>query len=188
MSNFREPTTRFVSFNRIVARTLFYPTLAWNIFNSSVLGRYAWWSQVNTHLFLGALPLRQHVPVLQSLDVKAIINMCEEYEGPIDLYHECDIEQLRIPVIDFVPPTIEQIQQGVEFIESHVQQGHSVYIHCKAGRARSATIVLCWLVKSGHTKEAAQQLIQESRHQVYSWIHERPVVLEFVRLLRRGKN
>lgn len=58
------------------------------------------------------------------------------------------VEQLKLPTPDFVAsPSQEFINQGVSFILKHRQQQHSVYVHCKAGRTRSATIVACYLMK-----------------------------------------
>ena len=73
------------------------------------------------------------------------------------------------------------IESGVDFIHRHVTQGGSVYVHCKAGRARSATVVLCYLVAYKHmTPQAAQQYLLEKRPHINPLIYEREVVKEFV--------
>ena len=165
---------------RIVARLLFFPTLLWNMLLGRVLGVRRWWDRVDPNIVLGALPLQRDVPRLAAEGVRAVVNTCEEYAGPTAAYSAAGIEQLRIPTTDFNPPTLADIERAVEFIDRHAAQGHSVYIHCKAGRARSATVALCWLVaRRGLTPEAAQQLLLARRPHVNPRVAQRPVVREF---------
>ena len=39
------------------------------------------------------------------------------------------------------------LKKGVEFIEEMNLSENSVYVHCKAGRGRSTTLVACYLMK-----------------------------------------
>lgn len=72
------------------------------------------------------------------------------------------VEQLKLPTPDFIAsPSPEFIDKGVAFILNHRRQQNSVYVHCKAGRTRSATIVACYLMK-------ASKLVQVVQHMIYS--------------------
>ena len=58
------------------------------------------------------------------------------------------IEQIRLETRDIVAaPSQEQLKRGVNFILKYKQQGDCVYVHCKAGRSRSATLVACYLMQ-----------------------------------------
>lgn len=58
------------------------------------------------------------------------------------------VEQLRLSTVDLTGvPTLENLHRGVEFALKHREQGNSVYVHCKAGRSRSATLVAAYLIK-----------------------------------------
>jgi atypical dual specificity phosphatase len=163
-----------------IARTLFVPTLLWNMLLGRVLRIRNWWDQIEEHVFIGALPLARDVPKMKEAGIKAVVNTCEEYPGPVAQYEAAGIEQLRIPSVDFTSPSMENVIQGVEFIEKNVRQGKSVYVHCKAGRARSAMIVLCWLISSkGMTPEQGQKLLLEKRPHVHKRLAERRVVRDF---------
>jgi atypical dual specificity phosphatase len=112
--------------------------------------------------------------------VKAVVNTCEEYTGPTDQYSKHDIEQLRIPTTDFTHPKLDDVQKAVEFVEKHAGQERTVYIHCKAGRARSATIAMCWLMKyRGMSMQQAQEALLKARPHINPRLTERPVVHQF---------
>ncbi|XP_044871429.1 phosphatidylglycerophosphatase and protein-tyrosine phosphatase 1 isoform X1 [Mauremys mutica] len=58
------------------------------------------------------------------------------------------VEQLRLSTVDLTGvPTLENLQRGVKFVLKHRECGNSVYVHCKAGRSRSATMVAAYLIQ-----------------------------------------
>ena len=58
------------------------------------------------------------------------------------------MKRLQLSTVDLVgSPTQAQVHAGIEFIQENAKNGHSVYVHCKAGRTRSATLVACYLMK-----------------------------------------
>jgi atypical dual specificity phosphatase len=159
---------------------LFYPTLGWNYLLGRVLKVRNWWDQIDDLVTMGALPFRSDVTSLQREGIAAVVNTCEEYEGPVEAYREAGIVQLRTPTIDFTPPTLESVERAVAFIQEHVALGHGVYVHCKAGRARSGTIVLCWLIAAkGLTPQEAQQQILQHRPHANPRLAQRAVVQQF---------
>jgi len=165
------------------ARSLFLPTFAWNYLLARVLHRRHWWDSVDPDVILGALPLKRDVPKLAKLQVRGVINMCQEYPGPKEAYQQHNIDQLWLPTVDFNPPSLEAVQKGVEFLHQKTKQNQRVYVHCKAGRARSATIVICWLVKHrGMSPEQAQAHLLACRPHVNPRLLSRPVVREFLGL------
>ncbi len=164
-----------------LARLVFVPTFGWNILLGRVLRQRRWWDQVEPQVFLGARPFRRDVQKLRELGVRGVVNMCEEFRGLPDLYSEHEIEQLWLPTVDFQPPSLEHVVEGVEFMQKFVGQGHRVYVHCKAGRARSATVVLCWLIKyCGLSPELAQRQLLEHRPHTNPLLYNRAVVSEFI--------
>lgn len=57
------------------------------------------------------------------------------------------VEFLQLSTTDiFETPCQEKLIKGVNFIQKYQQGGGSVYVHCKAGRTRSATLVGCYLM------------------------------------------
>lgn len=165
---------------RLYARAVFYPTLAWNYALARILHLRRWWDRIDPHVIVGAFPFPGDVAAMRDAGVRAVVNTCEEYAGPVAEYQKHGIEQLRIPTTDFTHPRLDDVSRAVEFVQQHVQSGDTVYIHCKAGRARSATVALCWLMKyRGLTMEEGQARLLESRPHVNRRLTERPVVQEF---------
>jgi len=164
----------------LYARLVYWPTLTWNVLLGRTFKVRAWWSRVDDHVILGAVPFRSDVDRLHGEGVAAVINTCHEYGGPSLEYERLGIIQLHLPTIDFTPPTLDDVQRGVEFIREHAAEGRTVYVHCKAGRARSATIVACWLIASrGVTPAEAQQILLDCRPFVLPRIAQRKVVTDF---------
>ena len=165
---------------RFLVSLAHYPSLAWNVAACRVLRLWNWWDQIDTLLFVGARPFKSDVRRLHDIGVRAVVNTCEEYAGPVDAYSECGITQLHLPTVDFTSPSFADVRTGIEFIEDSLSQGHAVYVHCKAGRGRSATIALCWLMytyRIGPTD--ALRRLRDKRKQVSKHLAERPVVQQF---------
>lgn len=167
---------------RLTAGILYWPTFAYNVFLGRFLRWRHWWDAVDGHCILGAVPLSGDPERLKQLGVTGVVNMCEEYAGPLPEYQRLGIEQLWLPTTDFQHPSREMVDQGAGFIERHKQKGGKVYVHCKAGRARSATVVLWWMVRyGGMTPQAAQRRLLEVRPHVHSRVYLRPVIQELYR-------
>jgi len=67
----------------------------------------------------------------------------------------------------FESPCQEKLKRGVDFILNEMPSTSSVYVHCKAGRTRSATLVGCYLMAStGMTPEEAVQHMKKRRPHV----------------------
>jgi atypical dual specificity phosphatase len=160
-----------------LAKTIYYPTLGYNLLLGRILGVRRWWDKIDEHLILGARPMPGDPVRFLSLGVTGVVNTCEEMAGPVEEYERLGIEQLWIPTTDFQHPSAENVSRGADFIEKHRQDGGCVYVHCKAGRARSATVVLWWLVRfGGLTPEEAQAKILEARPHANKEVFKRPVI------------
>ena len=170
---------------RLYARGVFYPTLAWNFLLGRIVKIRNWWDRIDPLVIVGAFPFARDAQGLYDEGVRAVVNTCEEYAGPQSEYDRLGIEQLRIPTTDFTHPRLQDVADAVEFVQRHVAAGDTVYIHCKAGRARSATVALCWLMKHrGMTPEQGQAKLLESRPHVNPRLTERPVIKQFAASLR----
>jgi atypical dual specificity phosphatase len=162
------------------ARLIFYPTLFWNMLLGRWLKTRNWYDLIAPHVIVGAFPFRRDVAGLAANGVRAVVNTCEEYGGPLQEYDQHGIEQFHMPTIDFTHPAYDDVVKAVEFIEANVRDEKTVYIHCKAGRGRSATVAICWLMKHfGISASDAQKRLLDQRPHVNARLTERPVVKRF---------
>jgi atypical dual specificity phosphatase len=143
---------------------------------------------VDDHVLWGALPSEADARTLHALGVRAVVNTCEEYAGPEAYYARNGIEHLRLPTVDFQPPSLADVERAVAFMRRHARAGRQVYVHCKAGRGRSATVALCWLVaEKGLSPLEAQAVLNQCRPHVKGRLHERSVVQAFAERLAAGR-
>ncbi|KVI01196.1 Dual specificity phosphatase [Cynara cardunculus var. scolymus] len=126
------------------ARILFYPTLLYNVCRNKIQAEFRWWDQIDQYLLLGAVPFPKDVPRLKQLGVGGVITLNEPYETlvPTSLYRAHGIDHLVIPTRDYLfAPSFVDIDRAVNFIHKNATSCRTTYVHCKAGRGRSTTIV-----------------------------------------------
>ncbi|CAJ1943288.1 unnamed protein product [Sphenostylis stenocarpa] len=131
------------------ARMLFYPTLFYNVVRNRIQSEFRWWDKVDEFILLGAVPFPIDVPHLKELGVRGVITLNESYETlvPTTLYYTHGINHLVIPTRDYYfAPSLHDIRRAVSFIHENALSGRTTYVHCKAGRGRSTTVVICYLV------------------------------------------
>ncbi|KAG5885199.1 hypothetical protein JTB14_012223 [Gonioctena quinquepunctata] len=141
------------------ARVSFYPTLVYNVFMEKITTRQ-WYNRIDDTVILGALPFPSLTKELVEQErVKGVVSMNEDYELLLSnnekSWRKAGVEFLQLATTDiFATPCQSKLLEGVRFITKFVNEGEvvdgisssSVYIHCKAGRTRSATLVGCYLM------------------------------------------
>ncbi|CAE6031447.1 unnamed protein product [Arabidopsis arenosa] len=165
------------------ARALFYPTLIYNVVRNKLETEFRWWDRVAEFILLGAVPFPSDVPQLKELGVCGVITLNEPYETlvPSSLYKSYCIDHLVIATRDYCfAPSMEAICQAVEFIHRNASLGKTTYVHCKAGRGRSTTIVICYLVQHKNmTPEAAYAYVRSIRPRVLLAAAQWKAVVEY---------
>jgi len=133
-----------------------------------------WWTPINPHLILGAIPLHnlEHLEILKQEGVNAVVTVLEPFELTPTLYlnpissadwNVEDIDVLQLTVEDTSGVRLKHIIKAVDFINQHDSDSHLVYVHCKAGKGRSASIVLCYLLYKRYrdTQHVTEQDVDE---------------------------
>ena len=170
-----------------IARSFYYPSLGYNVLLEKI-GYTKWWNEVEVTIndnkkiiLLGALPFKSMLARMKAEGVKRVISLNEKHElksgilklPQLDDYKAFDIERIEINVCDFTgAPSIEEIETCLNFIENSPGK---IYVHCKAGRCRSALIVAAALVKFENkgTKEAFEEIKQKRHHIVFHGVQWR---------------
>eukprot|EP00004_Rigifila_ramosa_P003779 TRINITY_DN1402_c0_g1_i1.p1 TRINITY_DN1402_c0_g1~~TRINITY_DN1402_c0_g1_i1.p1 ORF type:complete len:174 (-),score=17.98 TRINITY_DN1402_c0_g1_i1:2-523(-) len=152
-----------------------------------------WWDKVGEGpLLLGALPMQSHLPLLKQEGVKAVVTLNEEWEVYL---HSADyaregMEHLHLPTKDYhCAPSPAAIDAGVKFLEDRLPLGVGCYVHCKAGRGRSTTLVICYLMKSrGLSASQALESVRQQRPHISLGRTQWAAVLDYERKLSTDRS
>lgn len=165
------------------ARFLFYPTLLYNVLRNKIQEEFRWWDWIDEFVLLGAVPFCSDVNRLKELGVSGVITLNEPYETlvPTSLYEAHGICNLVLPTRDYLfAPSLSDVCQAVDFIHENASRGECTYVHCKAGRGRSTTIVVCYLVKYKQmTPDGAYDYVKSIRPRVLLASSQWQAVLDF---------
>ena len=142
--------------------------------------QYPWWNQILPHLYLGAIPILDwnHHVQLKELGITHVMTITEFHENlqpnllvtpvaPQD-WSQIGIIHRQIVASDQSSLTLRQIRENVKYLSQILRDpSHKVYIHCKAGKGRSAIMSACYLVYGDKvTSEQAIQHLKMIRHVV----------------------
>lgn len=106
-------------------------------------------------VFLGALPLKNlgHHETFKDFAILSLVQDPElttltPWSDPVtpEDWDKLGTRHKQIPTRDLQPVPVEKLWEAVPFIEEQTSLGKSVYVHCKAGRTRSATAVISFLL------------------------------------------
>lgn len=174
-------TFDFSFVSKMFARVTFFPSLAYNCAMERVSAR-RWWDRIEPRILLGAIPFRSDwmalnlgmnmttQQMIEAEGVRGVVSMNEDYELQLmgiqeEAWKKLGVRFLQLETTDiFSAPTQAKLRSGVGFMKEVVESGSSVYVHCKAGRTRSATLVAAYLIaEQGLKPEEAVAKMREAR-------------------------
>ena len=137
------------------------------------------YSEIDDEVVVGSFPMAEDVEFMKSKNIVGVVNMCHEWAGPQSQYTNVGIEQLRLQTVDTISPTFEKLEKGIQFINNKLKStvGSKVFIHCKGGIGRAATMGMAYYISKGMTIENAFNLLKSKRSIVNSKIKEYPPIL-----------
>ena len=161
---------------RTAYRMSFLPSLFYNVVLNK-LNLRPWYNRVDECVLIGALPwISIKDELIEKENVRGVVSMNENFElawlkhwvASGDVWSSNNVKFLQLQTQDiFETPSQEKLRAGVEFILATISDTDSVYVHCKAGRTRSATLVCCYLMKKNSwTPEQAHELLASKRPQL----------------------
>ncbi|KJH40623.1 dual specificity phosphatase, catalytic domain protein [Dictyocaulus viviparus] len=154
----------------------FYPSLGYNLLRNYLQpSKWMWYNRIDETIVVGALPFKSmQDELIKKENIGGVVCCVEDYELQYaynaiqkEDWIAAGVSVHHIPMSDFVGSAGRaQIDSAVQFIEDISSTGKSVYVHCKAGRTRSATVAVCYLVKSRNwLPNVAVEFLKSKRHQ-----------------------
>lgn len=140
--------------------------------------RWQWWSEIEEGVILGALPMQNkgHMEQLKAeCDVKAVLSLNEDFEFLPSLFGVPVTERdwanegigfRNFPSEDFKPVSFLNLNKSVDYIHECKERGETVYVHCKSGVSRSASVMVCYLIKykDMNPQQAMDFVLQKRPH------------------------
>lgn len=151
-----------------------------------------WYNRVDDHLIIGALPFKSMAQLLVEHEkLGAVVSVNEDFERwyttpTKEEWESLDVTLLHFNVGDYIhTPSLSELEQSVDLIIKTADEGKTTYVHCKAGRTRSATVCCAYLLKRyNHTVEKAIEKLELARpHIVLRDVHKK-VLNEYYEQIR----
>lgn len=152
-----------------------------------------WYNEITEHIVLGALPLknRHHGKKIHALGVQSILSVVERFEIKTKTFFSSPVQESDwkkrglvrkiVETKDFLPMDIESFDESINFLHSEILANRKVYIHCKAGRGRSASVVIAYLMKiEGKSYDEAYRLVKGKRSQVKINERQKQGILDYI--------
>ena len=142
--------------------------------------RIDWIEDLRTKGKLGLtiLPGRKDTDRVQKEDIKSIVNdqvsgvvtlvtpeELDEYGVPdlLENYKEAGIDSFFSPILDQKTPSLEELNDMIDWLDSKLENGENVMIHCVGGLGRSGLLAACYLVRKGMAPEGAIASVRMAR-------------------------
>lgn len=156
---------------------LFYATIGYTWLRYQLQPyKFRWYDRVDENVVLGALPFRSMVEQLKvDENIGGVVCCNEQYE--LDAlaeiarkrdWEDANIAYHHIPMRDFTGcASTSDLQLALKFMSQITSNGKSIYVHCKAGRSRSASVAVCYLMHQyDFTQEKAINTIKNIRPRI----------------------
>ena len=118
-------------------------------------------SKIDDLLFVGGEFTPARWNDLRTLGIRAVLSLQAEREDRFD--GAPPERELRLPVEDFHPPSIDQLSEAVAFIGACRADGLPVLVHCHAGVGRASLTASAYLMSHGLSHVEAFSRIKRAR-------------------------
>lgn len=129
----------------------------------------------------------EDVQFLREAGVRALVGLTAG--GPSqNLARAFGFDYLFIPVPDMTPPSMDQLEQAVRFIDAMRRQGKATAVFCGAGYGRTGTVLAAYLVSLGREPGEAIAEVRTLRPHSIETVSQEQAIADFSFHLRDRRN
>ncbi len=120
-------------------------------------------------LACGGIPISiENLESLKNQGVKAIVTLTEhpltvQKELSAETLAAMGFETLHVPVVDQYPPTKQQVEEVLSFVNRMKNEQKPVYLHCHAGVGRTGTMAHAIYLMGGTELDEVKTKIKTTR-------------------------
>ena len=107
-------------------------------------------------------PIQNALQFLTENEIRAIVSLTEDPLNE-EAIRMAGMDYLHLPVADFTPPSLEQVQTFVDFVRERSANQQASVVHCHAGMGRTGTMLACYLVSENVDPEDAIREVRTLR-------------------------
>ncbi len=119
---------------------------------------------ITRNLAVGHAPMSyDELDSIKAQGIDAIVNLCGEFSDLHELEEQAGFEVFWIPVPDETAPSMEKMENGLEWLDEAVYLGKKVLIHCRHGIGRTGTFITAYLLRRGFSLKKAGKMLKSTR-------------------------
>lgn len=119
---------------------------------------------------------KRHFQYYMDNGIRHVITLTE-FKAPMHLAPP-GLSNTFMPVVEFEPPSLQQIIQFVDIVENARDKKEGVVVHCHWGRGRTGTMLAAYLVKDRHMdpRDAIEEIRSRRPYSVETYEQEDSVI------------
>ncbi len=93
---------------------------------------------------------------------KAVAILVEnwEFDYAPELWAEFGAKVKHLPILDFGTPSLDELHDVVEWINSEIEDGKAVLVHCSGGIGRNGMVTAAYLISNGFNADDAMKHVR----------------------------
>jgi len=84
---------------------------------------------------------------MASMDIALVVTLTEETPLPADWFKGTGVRNMFVPVRNYHPPTVPQVDEIFAAVAEVVSTGKKVMVHCGGGKGRAGTVAGCLMLR-----------------------------------------